>query len=104
MKTSKPVASSASHRSMVQVLSVYPDCDKDSIIYLSEPTGPSCHTGAKNCWWTTAGISNGELKVQGSHTSEQHVPRTSLQELEYTILCREQEAARNPGECCASPA
>jgi len=26
---------------------VFVDCDRDSIIYLSDPIGPSCHTGAR---------------------------------------------------------
>ncbi len=31
----------------VQVQQVFADCDRDSIIYLSDPIGPACHTGAK---------------------------------------------------------
>eukprot|EP00892_Ulva_mutabilis_P001366 jgi/Ulvmu1/1122/UM106_0039.1 len=80
----------------IQVLSVCFDCDKDSIIYLSEPKGPSCHTGAKNCWFQTASIQDGKLQVQGEHTSTQHAPRTSLKELEHTIMMRQQEAANDP--------
>lgn len=51
-----------------------------------------------------AGIRNGALKVEGEHASMQHAPRTSLQELEHTIMSRQQEAADNPGTyqstCC----
>lgn len=31
----------------IHVEGVYVDCDRDSIIYLSDPIGPSCHTGAR---------------------------------------------------------
>jgi phosphoribosyl-ATP pyrophosphohydrolase/phosphoribosyl-AMP cyclohydrolase len=26
------------------------DCDKDTILILADPHGPTCHTGAKTCW------------------------------------------------------
>lgn len=26
------------------------DCDKDTILVLADPEGPTCHTGAKTCW------------------------------------------------------
>ena len=26
------------------------DCDKDTILILADPEGPTCHTGAKTCW------------------------------------------------------
>lgn len=28
----------------INVLSVHPDCDRDSLVYLSSPIGPACHT------------------------------------------------------------
>ena len=28
----------------IQVLSVHLDCDRDSLVYLSDPIGPACHT------------------------------------------------------------
>jgi len=28
----------------IRVLSVHPDCDRDSLVYLSDPIGPACHT------------------------------------------------------------
>lgn len=34
-----------------QVLSVYMDCDRDSIIFLSDPIGPACHTNAPTCYF-----------------------------------------------------
>jgi hypothetical protein len=31
----------------MRVQRVFLDCDRDSLVYLSDPTGPSCHTGAR---------------------------------------------------------
>ncbi|MEM7607785.1 MAG: bifunctional phosphoribosyl-AMP cyclohydrolase/phosphoribosyl-ATP diphosphatase HisIE [Myxococcota bacterium] len=36
---------------MLHVKSVWLDCDGDAVIYLVEPTGPSCHTGAQTCFF-----------------------------------------------------
>lgn len=30
------------------MLQVFADCDRDSLIYLGDPIGPSCHTGARS--------------------------------------------------------
>ena len=27
------------------------DCDTDSLLYLCEPVGPTCHTGARSCFF-----------------------------------------------------
>jgi len=39
---------------------VLTDCDRDALLYLVEPTGPACHTGARTCFGddpaTAAGI------------------------------------------------
>ena len=33
-----------------KVKEILVDCDSDAIIYLVEPSGPACHTGAKVCF------------------------------------------------------
>ncbi len=33
------------------VRSVWVDCDGDTLIYLVDPAGPSCHTGAQTCFF-----------------------------------------------------
>jgi phosphoribosyl-ATP pyrophosphohydrolase/phosphoribosyl-AMP cyclohydrolase len=33
------------------VRSVWVDCDGDTLIYMVEPAGPSCHTGAETCFY-----------------------------------------------------
>ncbi len=33
-----------------KVKEILVDCDSDAIIYLVEPSGPACHTGARKCF------------------------------------------------------
>ena len=77
----------------MQVLSIHYDCDRDSIIYLSEPTGPSCHTGTESCWYQAVSIENDTVVLTGKELSAESAPRTSLQELQYTIEQRKLQAA-----------
>eukprot|EP00195_Chlamydomonas_chlamydogama_P009882 CAMPEP_0202904574 /NCGR_PEP_ID=MMETSP1392-20130828/30106_1 /ASSEMBLY_ACC=CAM_ASM_000868 /TAXON_ID=225041 /ORGANISM="Chlamydomonas chlamydogama, Strain SAG 11-48b" /LENGTH=264 /DNA_ID=CAMNT_0049592261 /DNA_START=171 /DNA_END=965 /DNA_ORIENTATION=+ len=74
----------------IHVQGVYTDCDRDSIIYLSDPIGPSCHTGARTCWFSEAKLEGGEgpVKEEGAHDHVEHVPRTTLLALEHTIQQR----------------
>jgi phosphoribosyl-ATP pyrophosphohydrolase/phosphoribosyl-AMP cyclohydrolase len=73
----------------IHVKGIFVDCDKDSIIYLSDPIGPSCHTGARTCWFSEASLdtkSEGEgVKEEGHHDHHAHVPMTTLLALERTI-------------------
>uniref|UniRef100_M0ZZU4 phosphoribosyl-AMP cyclohydrolase n=1 Tax=Solanum tuberosum TaxID=4113 RepID=M0ZZU4_SOLTU len=36
----------------INVFDVFLDCDRDSIIYLGKPDGPTCHTGSETCYYT----------------------------------------------------
>ena len=85
----------------LQVLSTYMDCDSDSLIYLSEPIGPACHTNAPTCYFTQLDASSGELRQAGDHHSRGHAPMTTLFALERTIAARraEAEAGTAPGVC-----
>lgn len=85
-------------RACVQVVSVHPDCDGDSIVYLAEPQGPSCHTNARTCWFTEA-VPDGSrgAVLAGEHTSSAHVPRSTLLELEHTIAQRQRDAQEQTG-------
>ncbi|EFJ49686.1 hypothetical protein VOLCADRAFT_59102 [Volvox carteri f. nagariensis] len=72
----------------INVHKIYTDCDRDSIIYLSDPIGPACHTGA----------SSGSLVAhQGNHDQGDHVPRTTLLALEQTIAQRREALSRPLG-------
>jgi phosphoribosyl-ATP pyrophosphohydrolase/phosphoribosyl-AMP cyclohydrolase len=34
----------------LNVVSIYPDCDNDTLLIKVTPAGPVCHTGADTCW------------------------------------------------------
>jgi phosphoribosyl-ATP pyrophosphohydrolase/phosphoribosyl-AMP cyclohydrolase len=47
---------------VLAVSEVLLDCDADAVVYLVEPTGPSCHTGAESCFFqSTAGTAQRPL-------------------------------------------
>jgi phosphoribosyl-ATP pyrophosphohydrolase/phosphoribosyl-AMP cyclohydrolase len=70
----------------VNVHRVLVDCDADSLLYVSDPQGNSCHTGAPSCFFRTLdGPSGGTLsEIQGS---EGRAP-TLLGALEATLEAR----------------
>lgn len=37
----------------LKVHKVVTDCDTDTLLYLCTPLGPTCHTGAKSCFFNT---------------------------------------------------
>lgn len=76
----------------IKVLSVFLDCDRDSLIYLAEPIGPACHTNAPTCYFSQADAGSGALRTAGEHSSRAHAPMTTLHALERTIAQRRAEA------------
>ena len=38
----------------LRVREVHADCDRDAVLYLVDPTGPTCHTGARSCFTPAA--------------------------------------------------
>ncbi|GEA13398.1 bifunctional phosphoribosyl-AMP cyclohydrolase/phosphoribosyl-ATP diphosphatase HisIE [Alteromonas sp. KUL49] len=36
----------------LDLVSVAADCDKDSLLVLANPNGPTCHTGVESCWFS----------------------------------------------------
>ncbi|MBX7193323.1 MAG: bifunctional phosphoribosyl-AMP cyclohydrolase/phosphoribosyl-ATP diphosphatase HisIE [Sandaracinaceae bacterium] len=36
----------------IHVAEVWLDCDRDAVVYLADPHGPSCHTGTDSCFTT----------------------------------------------------
>lgn len=64
----------------IRVRRVLVDCDADCIIYSSEPHGPSCHTGAPNCFFQAL---DGEGLVQAPEQ-----PQTLLADLEAVLESR----------------
>ena len=37
----------------LELVSIHPDCDNDTLLVRAIPHGPTCHTGAKNCFKTS---------------------------------------------------
>lgn len=37
----------------LNVVSIHPDCDQDTLLIKANPTGPVCHTGDDTCWGET---------------------------------------------------
>ncbi|KAL6755302.1 hypothetical protein V8C86DRAFT_1790739 [Haematococcus lacustris] len=73
----------------LRVQRVFLDCDRDALVYLSDPLGPACHTGA----------SEPGVQEAGSSGSSQHMPASTLWALERIIEDRRQAlAAQQPGD------
>ncbi|CAL4976834.1 unnamed protein product [Urochloa decumbens] len=70
----------------INVHDIFLDCDRDSIIYLGKPDGPTCHTGAETCYYTSVYDA-----LQGSKPSEDMQVTTTLYSLEDTISRRQEE-------------
>lgn len=37
----------------LHIKTVKTDCDTDTLLYLCDPVGPTCHTGAESCFFNT---------------------------------------------------
>ncbi|KAK9668017.1 hypothetical protein RND81_13G029200 [Saponaria officinalis] len=70
----------------INVHDIFLDCDRDSIIYLGTPDGPSCHTGAETCYFSS--VSN---FVEDHKTEKETLAMTTLYSLESTISERKAE-------------
>ncbi|KAM5584009.1 histidine biosynthesis bifunctional protein hisIE, chloroplastic-like [Rosa sericea] len=70
----------------INVHDIFLDCDRDSIIYLGKPDGPTCHTGAETCYYTSV-IDLLEEQQSGGDK----FPLTTLNSLESTIAKRKGE-------------
>jgi len=67
----------------INVSNIFMDCDRDSMIYLGKPDGPTCHTGAETCYFTAASDFINTPQVE-----TKRLPMTSLYCLEDTISQR----------------
>lgn len=69
----------------LDVVSVLVDCDEDTLLYLVEPHGPSCHTGAPSCFFRGLRRTEGGSPVapEPEGAREDHEPVTAS-----TLLAR----------------
>ncbi|XP_042519487.1 histidine biosynthesis bifunctional protein hisIE, chloroplastic [Macadamia integrifolia] len=70
----------------INVHDIFLDCDRDSIIYLGKPDGPTCHTGSETCYYTSVFDF-----LKGSQDSKDRLLLTTLCSLESTISTRKAE-------------
>jgi phosphoribosyl-AMP cyclohydrolase / phosphoribosyl-ATP pyrophosphohydrolase len=64
----------------IVVKRVLVDCDADCLVYLAEPHGPSCHTGAPSCFF--------QAIKDGAIVQKAEQPQTVLARLEETLEAR----------------
>lgn len=70
-------------QNFINVQDIFLDCDRDSIIYLGKPDGPTCHTGSETCYYTSVFDVLKDQPVQGNNLA-----MTTLYSLESTISQR----------------
>ncbi|XP_047055778.1 histidine biosynthesis bifunctional protein hisIE, chloroplastic-like [Lolium rigidum] len=76
----------------INVHDIFLDCDRDSIIYLGTPDGPTCHTGAETCYYSSVYDA-----LQGSKSNQERQVSTTLYSLEDTISKRKKEIVTEGG-------
>ncbi|KAH0466578.1 hypothetical protein IEQ34_003816 [Dendrobium chrysotoxum] len=70
----------------INVLDIFLDCDRDSVIYLGKPDGPACHTGSETCYYTSVFDI-----LEDSQKNKERLALTTLYSLETIISERKQE-------------
>lgn len=73
----------------LRVRSVWVDCDGDALIYMVDPAGPSCHTGAETCFFRRLDA-DGDLVEAGNDSAA-----PTLLRLERTL---QERKAADPGK------
>ncbi|MGB5194472.1 MAG: bifunctional phosphoribosyl-AMP cyclohydrolase/phosphoribosyl-ATP diphosphatase HisIE [Polyangiales bacterium] len=63
------------------VRSIWVDCDGDTLIYMVDPAGPSCHTGAETCFFR-------RLDAEGNLVDDARDGAPTLLRLERTLEAR----------------
>lgn len=70
----------------INIHDVFLDCDRDSLIYLGKPDGPTCHTGAETCYFSSVSDF-----VENPQVEKDVLAMTTLYSLESTISERKSE-------------
>lgn len=71
----------------INIHDIFLDCDRDSIIYLGKPDGPTCHTGSETCYYSS--VFDLLKNPQGEESN--NLALTTLYSLESTISQRKAE-------------
>nr|GMC52039.1 histidine biosynthesis bifunctional protein hisIE, chloroplastic [Ipomoea batatas] len=75
----------------INVSDIFLDCDRDSIIYLGKPDGPTCHSGSETCYYTSV-----YDVLNNPQVEENRLALTTLYSLESTISQRKNEISQSP--------
>ena len=75
---------------IMKVREVWADCDGDALLYLVDPEGPSCHTGAETCFFRRVD-DDGEIAAEDSEGAEVAAP--TMLRLERTLRSRAESTA-----------
>lgn len=81
-----------SSKNFINIHDIFIDCDRDSIIYLGKPEGPTCHTGSETCYYSSA------LDLLKQPEADVRLAMTTLYSLESTISQRKTESASAQAE------
>jgi phosphoribosyl-ATP pyrophosphohydrolase/phosphoribosyl-AMP cyclohydrolase len=73
-------------RNVLHVKHVLVDCDEDCLIYLVEPAGATCHTGAPSCFFQ-------HMDEDGTIRHHNATPQTALARLEAQVDARKASTA-----------
>lgn len=46
----------ATSGNFLHVKKIFTDCDTDTLLYICVPDGPTCHTGARSCFFNEIGL------------------------------------------------
>lgn len=81
---------------VLRVVEVWIDCDADAVLYLVEPAGPTCHTGAPSCFYRRLDATGGErgLPVLARLELELEARRAESAQRSYTKSLLEQGAPK----------
>ncbi|KAF6153285.1 hypothetical protein GIB67_003475 [Kingdonia uniflora] len=76
----------------INIHDIFLDCDRDSIIYLGKPDGPTCHTGSETCYYSSVNdfLKHPEVK--------ENLALTTVYSLESTISQRKAEIGTSEKE------
>jgi phosphoribosyl-ATP pyrophosphohydrolase/phosphoribosyl-AMP cyclohydrolase len=82
---------------VIHVFRVLVDCDADSLLYISDPEGNSCHTGARSCFFRTLDAPSGSTFESAStfemNSAENQAP-TLLGALEAALEARKKSTGQ----------
>lgn len=73
----------------IRVLRILADCDADCLVYLSDPQGSSCHTGAQSCFFQRIDRDADGIKLDSSAP----LPQSLLPRLEEVLEARRSSTA-----------